>query len=129
MNATKFISDWLSSMVQKYNWLKYKYEFKNGTHFIAVFPQSIIEFDEDYCRQENLFYDSFVAKYPNEDIYFGIEENFFTCSKEAFVFEAELNNSFEVSVNNEHEIIDLFVCNNNNCNNMFPNSNGFLLAA
>lgn len=129
MTATIFITNWLNEITQKFNWVKFKYEFVNGTHHLAVFPQAIIEFDEDYCREENLFYDNFIAKYPNDDLYIGIEENFFICSENALIFESNQKSYFEISVSNDHETVDIPICSNFNCNSMYPNGYDFLLAA
>jgi len=128
MNSTNFITEWLNSMVQKFTWLKYKYEFKDKTHYVAVFPQSAIEFNEEYCEQENSFYDAYVAAYPDEELLIGIEEDFFTCSKDALVIQNKAS-GFEIPFNNDHVEIKQYNCKNDACNNLFPNMPNFSLAA
>lgn len=129
MVSTKFITEWLSNMVEQFYWLRYEYEFKNGVHYIAVFPQAIIEFDEQYCELENDFYNSFVSRFPNETLLFGIEHELFTCSDKAIIFKSDISQVYKNSFDNSTLIIAPENYDNSNVFLKLLGCNNYALAA
>jgi hypothetical protein len=75
MNSSQCLKKWFNSMNDQFPQFgfKYKYFSQDQTHYIAVYPYSMIEQDLMYCKEEVDFYGFLTHKFPDETFLFGSE--------------------------------------------------------
>ncbi|GHT03620.1 hypothetical protein FACS189440_06520 [Bacteroidia bacterium] len=85
-------------MVNQFPHIRFRYELKDNTHYIGVYPP-IVEEDLVYCKAENDFYNLLSKKFPDETFLFGEEGFNFKPLKNPKVFEYEASSIIDKPVN------------------------------
>ena len=72
MNPKQFITQELSDFIHKFQQTRVRYEFDMiaKTHFIEVVPNEVYHLDKNYIQWESIFFESFIRKYPDQNICF-----------------------------------------------------------
>lgn len=87
--ASEFIIAWANSMVEKYKYVYFKYEYTDERgfkkHILAVFPDEKVSCDEDYCKDECDFAEYFEYEYPEESLFISPDGRFCQCSTNALL--------------------------------------------
>lgn len=88
MKANERIIKWLNEMINKFEWISFKYEYSSEmkAHLVCVYPQKEIDQCDEYSTEEVDFNFKMDELYPNETLLFSTEEQLFSCSDNAPCF-------------------------------------------
>lgn len=102
-------------MICKYPWIKFVYEVseENIDHKICVYPKNLIESSEGYCNDEIDFVFKLDKLFPNNDVLFSVEEELFSCSDNAKVYDINNNGAIDMSTSENLKYKSSKVYNNN----------------
>ena len=89
MKEEEMIFQWIERMICKYPWISFMYEYSKryDAYCVAVFPKSIVYCHEEYCDDENIFYNIFRKQYPNVDLIFFDELDPFFFTEKTITFD------------------------------------------
>ncbi|MFV0585854.1 hypothetical protein [Bacteroides reticulotermitis] len=105
MNMKEYIVTWLNEMVDKFNWITFRYEYSSilSAHCIEVLPSDSIERDLEYATEEYNFSCKFEDLF-GESVIFSDGTESYKCSDNALVFKSKRigwvnNNNFKIDLN------------------------------
>lgn len=109
------VEKWINLMICKYPWIKFVYEVSedNIDHNICVYPKNLIESSEGYCNDEIDFVFELDKLFPNNNVLFSIEEELFSCSDNAKVYDINNNGVIDMSTSENLKYKSSKVYNNN----------------
>lgn len=97
------VEKWIDLMICKYPWIKFVYEVSkdNMDHNICVYPKDLIESSEDYCNDEIDFVFELDKLFPNNGVLFSTEEELFSCSENAEIYQYQTKITMKMSNHND----------------------------